>query len=126
MTGGYGYECAILPFASRTEALRAAMGYQLPCLGVLVAPRAGRLPEEGSFLRVEPEQALLSALFVQANRVYARLWNYSPDRVEANVGSGGPLSLQACSLDLREGETVERLGLAPWGVGTLRLGGTQG
>ena len=86
----------------------------------------GLLPEEGSFLSVEPEQALLSALFVQANQVYARLWNGSPNRVEANLGSGGPLSLHACSLDLREGETVERIGLAPWGLGTLRLGGTQG
>jgi len=86
----------------------------------------GLLPEEGSFLSVEPEQALLSALFAQANRVYARLWNGSPNRVEANLGGGGPLSLHACSLDLREGETVERIGLAPWGLGTLRLGGTQG
>ena len=66
------------------------MSYQLPCLGVLVPPRAGRLPEECSFLSVEPEQALLSALFVQANQVYARLWNCSPNRVEANLCSGCP------------------------------------
>jgi len=63
----------------------------------------GLLREEGSFLRVEPEQALLSALFAQANPVYARLLNGSPNRVGANLGSGGPLSLHACSLDLREG-----------------------
>jgi len=119
------WECALLPFASRLEALRSALDYQLPCLGVFVTPHAGNLPPEGSFLSIEPEEALLSSMFVRRGKVYVRLWNASAHGVEASVASGGPLSLWRCSLGLvDEAPTNGAVPLRPWGLQTLRLSGT--
>jgi len=118
------WECALLPFASRLEALRSALDYQLPCLGVFVTPHAGNLPPEGSFLSIEPEEALLSSMFVRQGKVYVRLWNASANGVEASVTSGGPLSLWRCSLGLvDEAPTGRTIPLRPWGLQTLRLSG---
>jgi hypothetical protein len=123
LRGGYAYECSLMPFSSRLDALRASADYQLPCLGVLLSPRYGSLPSYGSFLRLEPEQALLSSLFVQRDRVYARVWNPSNESRDASITSGGPLSLWDCSLDLSSESPVDLIALPPWGIRTVRLGG---
>ena len=124
LSGTRVWECALLPVGSRLEALRSALDYQLPCLGVFVTPHAGKLPPEGSFLSVEPEEALLSAMFVRRGKVYVRLWNASANSIEASVGSGGPLSLRHCSLSLVDEAPVNgAVPLRPWGVQTLRLAG---
>jgi len=123
LRGGYAYECALVPCPSRLKALQAAVDYQLPCLGVLLSPRPGQLPSEGSFLRVDPDGVLLSSLFVQKGKVYARIWNASPEGRQATIRSGGPLSLSACPLDLSAEAPTESIDLPPWGLQTLRLGG---
>jgi len=125
LRGGYAYECSLLPFASRLKALQAAIDYQLPCLGVLLRPRPGRLPAEGSFLKVGTEEVLLSALLVQKGKVYARVWNASSESRQASLASGGPIALHACSLDLTpEAAVDDGIVLRPWGIQTLRLGGS--
>ncbi len=118
------WECALLPFTSRQEAMRAALDYQLPCLGVFVTPHAGKIPPEGSFLSIAPPEALLSALFVRKGSVYARLWNASSGSVETRIESGGSLSLQRCSLDLVDDSVAGAPVLRSWGVQTLRLKGS--
>lgn len=119
-------DCALLPFGSRIQAMRAMLDYQLPCLGVSVTPHMGRLPPEGSFLSIEPEEALLSALFVHRGRMYVRLWNASANGIEAVVGSGGPLSLRRCSLGLvNEAAANREITIRPWGIQTLRLTGAD-
>ncbi len=119
-------DCALLPFGSRRQATRAMLDYQFPCLGVFVTPHMGRLPPEGSFLSIEPEEALLSALFVHGGRMYVRLWNASPNDIEATVGSGDPLSLRRCSLGLvDEGAANRAIAVRPWGIQTLRLTGAD-
>ena len=126
ISGTRVWECALLPSESRLQALRAAVEYQLPCLGVFITPHAGNLPPEGSFLSVEPDQALLSAAFVRGGRVYVRLWNASANSAEATVASGGPLSLRQCSLSLVDEASVNgSVPLRPWGVQTLRLAGAD-
>ena len=126
LTGKTAYRNALLPFGSRLEALRAVEDYQLPWLGVFVDRHTGRLPNEGSFLSVEPAEALLSTLFVRDKRVYVRLWNTSDKPQEATVNSGGsPLSLRACSLRLDDQATTSRVEMAPWAIQTLRLEGGQ-
>ena len=123
LRGGYAYECALVPCPSRLKALQAAVDYQLPCLGVLLSPRPGQLPSEGSFLRVDPDGVLLSSLFVQKGKVYARIWNASPEGRQATIRSGGPLSLSTCPLDLSAEAPADSIDLPPWGLQTLRLGG---
>ena len=123
LRGGYAYECALVPCPSRLKAVQAAVDYQLPCLGVLLSPRPGQLPSEGSFLRVDPDGVLLSSLFVQKGKVYARIWNASPEGRQATIRSGGPLSLSTCPLDLSAEAPADSIDLPPWGLQTLRLGG---
>ena len=122
LKGVYSWECGLLPFTSRLDALRASLDYQLPCLGAFVTPHSGNLPSEGSFLSIEPAEALLSAMFVRGGKVYVRLWNGSAGGVQASIASGGPLSLRRCSFELvDEGATVTSVPLGPWGIQTLRL-----
>jgi hypothetical protein len=123
LRGGYAYECSLIPFSSRLSALRASADYRLPCLGVVLSPRSASLPSYGTFLRLEPEQVVLSSLFVQKERVYARLWNPSDADRKASIESGGPLSLWDCSLDLSSQSPAGAVTLPGWGVRTLRLGG---
>jgi hypothetical protein len=126
LSGTRVWECALLPFTSRLEALRCALNYELPCLGVFVTPHAGNLPPEGSFLSIAPDEALLSAMLVRHGKVYVRLWNASANSVEARVSSGGPLSLWRCSLGLiDEAPLGGTIGIRPWGVQTLRLSGAD-
>jgi hypothetical protein len=101
------WELALLPFTSRLEALRSAADYQLPCLGVFVTAHSGRMPSEGSFLSIAPQEALLSAMFVRTGSVYLRLWNASPKTAAASVDSGTSLALQRCSLGLADEASVE-------------------
>jgi len=126
LSGVHTWECALLPFSSRLEALRSALDYQLPCLGVFVTPHSGNLPPEGSFLSIEPPEALLSAMFVRRGKVYVRLWNGSATGVQASIGSGGPLSLRCCSFGLvDEAQGDDAVPLRPRGVQTVRLSGAD-
>lgn len=124
LRGRHVYRYAIAPFTSRLEALRAAADYQLPCLVRTCRRQPGSLPPSGSFLSIEPEGMLLSALFIQNDRTYARLWNPSGRRRRAALQSeGGSPRMWAVSLDLRTEQPVDALSLRPWGVQTVRLEG---
>jgi len=125
LRGRHTYEYAIAPCASRLEALRAGLDYQLPCLAMAVEASAGPLPPLGSFLAVEPEGIVLTALFGQNGGVYARLWNPSPQEQRASLRSSGEaLRLQPVALDLRdEGAPTDAIGLRPWGIQTVRIEG---
>jgi len=123
LRGRHTYEYAVAPCASRLEALRAGLDYQLPCLAMAVEASAGPLPPVGSFLAVEPEGIVLTALFGQNGGVYARLWNPSPQEQRASLRSAGEaLRLRPVALDLRdEGAPTDAIGLRPWGIQTVRI-----
>jgi len=123
LRGRHAYECAVAPCSSRLEALRASLDYQLPCLAMAVEPSPGPLPPEGSFLVVEPEGIVLTALFGQNGGIYARLWNPCPQEQQASLRSGGEaLRLWPVALDLREeGAATDAITLRPWGIQTVRL-----
>jgi hypothetical protein len=125
LRGRHAYEYAVAPCSSRLEALRAALDYQLPCLAMAVEASPGPLPPQGSFLIVEPEGIVLTALFGQNGGVYARLWNPSPQEQRASLQSGGEtLRLWPVALDLRdEGASTEAIDLRPWGIQTVRIEG---
>jgi hypothetical protein len=121
--GRHNYEYALLPYTSRRQAARQAAGYRLPLLVTATQPRDGELPPSGSFLEIEPEEAILTALFVRRGAIYARLWSASPEAQEAQLRGGSGLRLAAVRLDLAEEAAVEQPLLRPWGLCTLRLDG---
>ena len=125
LRGRHAYEYAVAPCSSRLEALRAGLDYQLPCLAMAVEASAGPLPPVGSFLAVEPEGIVLTALFGQNGGVYARLWNPSPQEQRASLRSGGEaLRLRPVALDLRdEGAPTDAISLRPWGIQTVKIEG---
>lgn len=124
LRGRHVYRYAIVPCASRLEALRASADYRLPCLVQPCPRQSGSLPPRGSFLSIEPGAVLLSAFFIQNDRTYARLWNPSGRRRRAAVRSDdASLRMWAVSLDLQDERPVDTLSLRPWGVQTVRLEG---
>lgn len=123
LRGRHTYEYALTPYASPGQAARRAADYRLPLTLTLGDRSPGVLPSRGSFLEVEPEEVLLSALFVQKGALYARLWNASPEPQEATLRSGAELRLHATRLDLTGKVPIERTALRPWGIHTLQLEG---
>jgi hypothetical protein len=121
--GRHAYEYAVLPYASRAEAARRAADYRMPLLVTSRQPGGGELAPSGSFLEIDPQEAMLSALFVRSGAIYARLWNASPEAREADLRGGSGLRLAAVRLDLTEETPAERVDLRPWGLRTLRLEG---
>jgi len=104
---------------SRTQAIRSACDFRLPVLTAPLPSRSGGCSAPWSFLEVEPENVLLTALFAREGRTYARLWNASGEPASASlIGRmrfGAEVSLRL----------AEHAGgwprLRPWGIHTLRL-----
>lgn len=123
LRGRHVYEYAVVPFASRLEALRAAVDYSLPCVVAPAGGSTGGLPGAASFLGVASEEVVVTALFVHGRGVYARLWNASDREREATLRSGGDVQARPVSLYLEDMSPVDRLSLRPWGIQTVRLEG---
>ena len=86
LQGCHTYEYAFYPYRSRLEAQRAALDYNLPCQSLLATGQAGAmLPPAISFLTVEPDEALVTALLLQEGQVHARLWNCSDHEITARL-----------------------------------------
>ena len=120
LRGRHVYDSAILIYGSRTVLLRGAHDYLLPCLASVASPSKGDLPPSASFLSVEPEEALLTALFHWGAAPYARLWNASPRRRQVRMVSGvRRLVAKPVSLDLERRRGSPQL--RPWGIQTFRL-----
>jgi hypothetical protein len=104
---------------SRTQAIRSACDFRLPVLTAPLPSQSGGCSAPWSFLEVEPETVLLTALFAREGRTYARLWNASGEPTDASLA--GRMSFGAeVSLRLEE-HAGGWPRLRPWGIHTLRL-----
>lgn len=122
LRGRHRYEYAILPYTRRLEALRAALDFRLPVQGRWTAgPPGGRTG--GSFLTVEPEEVLPTALFVDGGRVYLRLWNASEREIRATVRMNGEATVRPVNLRLQEvaPPLPDGVPLPPWGIQTVEI-----
>ncbi len=122
LRGRQEYEYAILPYPTRPEALRAAADFHLPCRCQPLRRPSDRPSAPRSFLSVEPEAVLATALFVHRGRIYLRLWNASGQETAAAVRAGWARQCTPVDLRLRpDGEPVppDRILLPPWGIRTV-------
>jgi len=123
LCGRHVYEYAVVPFAPRLEALRAAADYTVPCAVAPTGSGSGSLPSAASFLEVGPEEVFLTALFIHGGEAYARLWNASHKERRVTLRSGGDLRARPVSLYLEAMPSSDSLSLRPWGVQTVRIEG---
>jgi hypothetical protein len=78
LQGRQTFEYAFHPYGSRLQVQRAALDYNQPCCSLMTtAQTAATLPATMSFLTVEPDEVLITALFRREGQVHARLWNCS-------------------------------------------------
>jgi hypothetical protein len=95
-----------------------------------VRAHPGALDPSGASLAVDPACVRLSALTTLDGRTECRVFNASPDPVEAHVSFAPPLTIEAVTkIDLL-GEPVDELRfdgravlltLRPWEIATIRL-----
>jgi hypothetical protein len=101
LRGRQEYEYAILPYTPRGARFvlpRAALDFRLPCRWQMLQALSGRPAVPRSFLSVEPESVLATALFVHWGRVYhppvervrAGGRRRHPHPVGPGMASGGP------------------------------------
>ena len=104
---------------SRTQAIRSACDFRLPVLAAPLPSQRGGCSAPWSFLGIEPETVLLTALFAREGRTYARLWNASGEPADASLT--GRITVDA-EVSLRLEERARGWPrLRPWGIHTLRL-----
>jgi hypothetical protein len=118
--GAHRYQHRIALPASRLEAIRLAQDFRLPVLSVEIPDSPGRRSAPWSFLEIEPETVILTALFARDHRVHARLWNASDEPTDASlIGDRGAET--GVSLRLEEQASGEWPRLRPWGIQTVRF-----
>jgi hypothetical protein len=118
--GIHRYHHRIALPASRLGAVRSAHDFRLPVLAVEIPDLPGRRSAPWSFLEIEPETVILTALFARDGRAHARLWNASDEPADVSL-IGGRTAERAVSLRLEEQPSCGWPGLRPWGIQTLRL-----
>ncbi len=127
LRGRQEYEYAILPYTPRRARFvlpRAALDFQLPCRWQMLRALSGRPAVPRSFLSVEPESVLATALFVHRGRVYLRLWNASGQEAVAAIRTPWVREWHPVDLRLRrDGAPLPSSGipLPPWGIRTLEI-----
>jgi hypothetical protein len=105
---------------SRLEAIRSTHDFRMPVVSVEITSGTGESSAPWSFLEIEPETVVLTALFARDGRTHARLWNASDEATDASLV--GSLRVDAgVSLRLEEQAACGWPRLRPWGIQTLRL-----
>jgi len=121
------YEYAILPYTPRGARFvlpRAALDFQLPCRWQMLQALSVRPAVPRSFLSVEPESVLATALFVHRGRAYIRLWNASGQEAVAAIRTPWVREWHPVNLRLRrDGAPLpsDNIPLPPWGIRTLEI-----
>jgi len=117
------YEYAILPYTAQMEALRAATDFQTPCPSLPLRGPADHSPAPRSFLSIEPESVLATALFVHRGRVCVRLWNMLDRESRAVVHLEGGDGLGTVDFNLENSRTLpdKQVPLRPWGIQTVAV-----
>jgi len=118
--GLHRYRHQVAQPGSRLEALRSAHDFRLPVLSVEITSGAGKRSAPWSFLAIEPETVVLTALFARDGRTHARLWNASDEATDAALIGGSAVDA-GVSLLLEEQACCGWPRLRPWGIQTLRL-----
>jgi hypothetical protein len=123
--GVHRYEHELALAESRVDAVRSATDFRLPVLDVELRDGDGSMSAPWSFLRIEPETVVLTALFRQGGKTYARLWNSSSEPADVRL-SGSVAGVVGVSLRLHEQRSCAWPTLRPWGVQTVRLDKPRG
>jgi alpha-mannosidase len=86
--GTYAFEYALMPHSGDWRAaFREAHAFNAPLRGVVVEPGAGRLPAEASFLQVEPDDLVVTAVkpAEEGDAILVRCCNLGPDTVRGRL-----------------------------------------
>lgn len=123
LRGQQRYEYALLPYASRLEAQRAAIDFRLPYKARWLRGSHGGPLECRAFVEVEPDQVMATALFVSRGRLYLRLWNGSEGETTARLRAGREVEVYQANLRLESKGRPLSAGvpLRAWGVQTVEL-----
>ena len=126
LTGDFTYEFALFPFAGdwrQADLHRQALGYNYPVVFTTGQPGVGRLGDTVQPLAFTSEHILLSALYPDNGRVYARLFNCGGEGAETSISClEGKAPLQTTDL-LGHGEqpAPNPLSFHPWQFRTFRV-----
>lgn len=126
LNGHYTYEFAVYPFEGRwaeADLHRRALEYSFPCVSICTAPGNGRLGSEVRVLDVSSSDVILSALYNEKGRVYARLYEHQGRASEASVRYAlGKVKLTEVNLAGQEVEPISgSLTFRPWQIRTIQI-----
>jgi hypothetical protein len=126
LTGEYSYEFSLYPFAGdwrKADLHRRALEYNFPAPFVKGAPGTGPWGDELRLLDVTSENVILSSLYSQGGKTYARMYEYQGRSGTAQVRylrSRARLK-EVDLLGNGDTEVSESLAFRPWQIRTLRI-----
>ena len=88
LKGHYEYEFAWLPYSGTLEKAgvhKAAIAYNFPFISYASEPHNGTFGTELGIFKIQSDQVILTALFVDNEKVYARLYDCSGEQMEAGI-----------------------------------------
>lgn len=124
--GDYTYEFAVAPFAGGWKAAdlhRRALGYNFPVVSASGVPGSGELGETQRALEFGGDNVLLSALYSEEGKIFARLYESQGVTGHATMRYlPGPARLTEVDLLGREQAPVGReINFRPWQFRTVRI-----
>jgi hypothetical protein len=130
LRGDFRYEFVIYPFLGNwkeADLHRKALAYNFPAVSISGKPGNGSLGDEVRLLEMDSQSVILSALYSQDGKIYARMYEYQ--------GRSGSTSLQyrRGSAQLYEvnlmgsekGSLANPLNFQPWQIRTFRIDATR-
>lgn len=101
--GTYNYRYAVMPHPKNWmegQVFQKALEYNNPPLIVETSLHGGSLPKQKSFVNVDKDNVILSALIPQPNRATARLYEIYGQKTDFNIAFDLPKVSKACKADM--------------------------
>jgi alpha-mannosidase len=125
MLGGkYEYEFAQLPYSgnwNEADIHKKAIAYNFPFISYSCEPQHGTDGPQLEIFRIKSDQVVLSALYVDNGRVYARMYDYSGNPGEAEITDLLDHNgwIETDLLGEKVGEVKKMIEFVPWQIKTL-------
>jgi hypothetical protein len=126
LTGEYSYEFSLYPFAGgweKADLHRRALEYNFPAAFVKGPPGIGPWGDELRLLDVTSENVILSSLYSQDSKIYARMYEHQgrSGTAQMRMMHGGARFKEVNLLGVGDAEVSESLTFRPWQIRTIRV-----
>ncbi|MGQ8336955.1 hypothetical protein ACUNWD_10430 [Sunxiuqinia sp. A32] len=130
LKGKETYRNRFIPYSGDWRTARITLlsnEYQRPVIELQSKKIQSDLPEKASFLNINSNTTIATALFERGGKIYVRLWEWAGQKDEVSIQFGDSnASLIECSHNLVQSEKLAtQFNMRPWEIKTIELDGAM-